>query len=282
MAILALPWAQRIRIQTVETLAHWTGRVNTRDLTERFGISRLIAQRDISRYLKLAPGNLSYHRQERAYLPTSIFTPMVTKGEIGEYLALEAKTDALVSASIITQIQTPAFSLNPDVVRPVLFAVRAEQGVRVRYRSLTHPKGVNRILFPHQLVNSGFRWHLRAYCDLRNDFRDFTLARIVSSQALPESRPRLAAPQLDVSWQTVVTLAIVPNPRLSNEEQLLLRNEFGIRHGGSLAVQSRACLVPYILQAYQIEPSTSGDDNPQKHRLVLTNWDDIRPCLWGE
>lgn len=281
MAPSPLSWAQDIRLRAIEILAHWTGRVNTSELMDRFGISRRIAQQDITRYLRLAPGNLVYDRQEKAYLPTSIFRPLFTQGQISEYLALEEQAAEAPQVDNITQISPPSFSLDPQVVRPILNAIRAAQAVRVLYRSLTHPKGLSRILFPHQLVNSGFRWHVRAYCALRQDFRDFNLARVLRSEPHSIPRPLDADPLADRLWQEPVKLLIAPNERLSVEEQTLIRYEFGIRPGQPLAVTCRGCLVQYVLQAYQIEAKTPEDANPQQHRLVLINRDEVAAYLWG-
>ncbi len=280
MKTAALTWAQKTRLQTIETLAYWTGRVNSRNLMDRFGISRLIAHRDITRYLDLAPGNLAYNRSERAYLATSIIKPQLTLGEISEYLLLGAQTLGIHSLDAITQISPPAFNLDPTVIRPVLQAIQTGQGVSLRYRSLTHPKGMTRTLYPHHLVNSTFRWHLRAYCAERQDFRDFNLARIATTLNLTGLRPMQAGPENDNDWQAIVKLHLVPNPHLKAEEQALLAHEFGMRRG-RLTVSSKAALVSYTLHAYQVDPSIPDTDNPQRNRLVLANKDELQVYLWG-
>ena len=273
-------WAQNIRLQAIETLAYWTGRVNTRDLTERFGISRLIAQRDITHYLGLAPGNLAYDRSEKAYLATSIIKPQLTSGEIGEYLSLDAQTGNIHALDTITQISTPAFNLDPTIIRPVLRAIHSQQGVSLRYRSLTQPKGSTRTLYPHHLVNSVFRWHVRAYCAERKDFRDFNLARIAKTLNLTGLRPTNADPKNDLLWHETAHLLLAPNPNLSAEEQALLAHEFCMRKG-RLSIPSRGALVPYTLHAYQVDPSILDSDNPQRNRLVLVNKADLKSYLWS-
>lgn len=261
-------------------MAYWTGRVNTRDLTERFGISRLIAQRDITRYLSLAPGNLAYNRSEKAYLATSIIKLRITNGEVGEYLSLDAQTGNIHALDFITQIAPPAFNLDPAIIRPVLHAIRTSQGVVLRYRSLTQPKGNTRTLYPHHLVNSVFRWHIRAYCKDREDFRDFNLARIANTLNLTGSRPASADPENDRHWHEIAHLQLAPNPNLSTEEQVLLAQEFGMRQD-QLSVPSRGALVPYTLHAYQVDPSIPDSDNPKRDRLVLINKADLAQYLWS-
>jgi len=240
----------------------------------------LIAQRDITHYLGLAPGNLVYNRSEKAYLATSIIKPQITSGEIGEYLSLDAQTGNIHALDTITQIAPPSFKLNPAIIRPVLHAIRTRQGVTLRYRSLTQPKGSTRTLYPHHLVNSVFRWHLRAYCAEREEFRDFNLARIANTLDLTGSRPASADPDNDQHWHEIVHLELAPNPNLSQEEQALIAQEFGMRKG-YLSVPSRGALVPYTLHAYQVDPSIPDSDNPQRNRLVLINKTDLDPYLWS-
>lgn len=273
-------WAQNIRLQAIEILAYWTGRVNTRDLTERFGISRLIAQRDITCYLDLAPGNLVYNRSEKAYLATSIIKPRITNGEVGEYLSLDAQTGSIHSLDTITLLAPPVFKLDPTIIRPILHAIRTGQGVTLQYRSLTQPKGSTRTLYPHQLVNSIFRWHLRAYCAEREEFRDFNLARIANTLTLTGSWPTCANAENDRHWHKIVHLKLVPNPNLSEDEQALIAHDFNMRKG-CLSIPSRGALVPYTLQACQVDPTIPDSENPHRNRLVLINKEDLKPYLWS-
>ena len=71
-------------------------------------------------------------------------------------------------------------------VQPTVFAVLQsitdQDGVAISYASMTNPGVRGRTVFPHP-SSIGRRWHVRAWCARRQDFRDFTLGRIRS--ALP-------------------------------------------------------------------------------------------------
>jgi len=272
-------WAKKVRLQAIETLAFWTGRVNTRDLIERFGISRRIAQSDITEYLSLVPGNLSYSRSEKAYTTTSIFKPKFINGQISEYIALESQACQEDPAELITQLTPHSFDLDPQVIQPVINAIKNKKGARIQYRSLNNPNGILRTIHPHMLVNTGFRWHVRAYCVERKEFRDFNLSRIGKSELQPEPRPCVANPDQDSDWQTVVKLHIGPNPHLSTEEKALLGYEFSMRKN-KLIVSVRAALVPYTLHIYQIDPYVDFNVHPKRNRLVLLNKDKLEQHLW--
>ena len=133
--------------------------------------------------------------------------------------------------------------------------------------------------YPHHLVNSVFRWHVRAYCAEREGFRDFNLARIANTLNLTGSRPINADPKHDRQWHETVQLQLAPYPNLSTEEQALLAYASGMRKG-RLSVLSRGALVPYTLHAYQVDPSIPDSDNPQRNRLVLANKSDLKSYPW--
>lgn len=276
-----LNWFQQVRMRAVESLAYWAGRVNASDLMAIFSVSRLIAQRDIKGYLNLAPGNLIYNSTERTYLATSIFRPRLTRGEIEEYLALCHDTSGSVETGHIERVEMPRFNLinlRPQVARVVLAAIRQRYALRLRYRSLEHPTGTDRTLYPHTLVFSGFRWHIRAYCVRRAEFRDFNLARIAEPPVLVDGKIEAANADNDIAWHQNIFIRLAPNPALSVDEQKLIESEFDMVRG-NLEIRSRAALVPYALMAYQVE-TAEPSINPRKNRLVLVNEPQIREFIW--
>lgn len=276
-----MTWYQRARLHAIEVLANWLGQVNTTDLTGRFGISRVIAQRDIVRYLNIAPGNLSYQPPIRAYVATSIFKPVLTAGTIDEYLSLEKGTEGLLYGSQIIQLAPPLLTIKPEIVRPILQAVNRHQGVDILYTSFNHPQGSHRQIYPHTLVNSGFHWHLRAFCTMREDFRDFNLSRIITSSLITNDRPEYAGVDWDETWNTLLTVILQANPELSDLEKQMLAREFGME-GGKLELQVRAALLSYVLQLYQIDEQDGALPNPRKNRLVLANHHDLKRYFWND
>lgn len=264
-----ISWYQKARLRAIETLAFWRGRINSRDLIERFGVSRVVALGDIHRYMKQAPGNLIYRKSEKAYIATSIFKNQFTLGVIDEWMALDS--------SLCEYVEKPQFEIKPELTRPLIQAIRKGACVSIMYRSMEHPSGTERLLFPHTLVYSGFRWHLRAWCCLREDFRDFNLSRISSVTSLNRPTPPKSLPSEDLLWNEMVGIQLVANPRMSEQERSLIEAEFGMVKR-QLRVTTRAALVMYTLQAYQVDPDQ--DDNIYKQRLVLTNRDEITPFLW--
>jgi len=191
---------------------------------------------------------------------------------------MEAGFEDIDIGKLIERINFPQLNTRPEVIRIIMEAIRLKLGVRLKYRSLSHPNGSYRILYPHILVDSGFRWHIRAYCDKRKDFRDFNLSRIADNPVVTDTYDENADPSLDSDWNTIVELVIKANPLLSNAEQGLIESEFNMRKA-ALIIKTRGSLVPYVLQTYQVNTMTD-DQNPRRDRLILSNKDDVASFTW--
>jgi hypothetical protein len=245
---------------------------------EIFGVSRQIAQRDMGEYMNLAPGNLSYHKSDRAYLVTSIFKPMITQGTIDEFLALKSEDTRFGGAGHIVYVQQPSFHIDPAIFRVVLQGIFQSKQLKLRYQSLNNPKGLEREICPLKLVYTGFRWHIRAFCLVRNDYRDFSLARIISVPEPVGDFDFEACCANDKLWNDFVTLDFAINPKLSSDEASLLRQEFGFKNN-ILSIKTRKALINYTLQAYQVMVD-EGQSVPRRDRLVLNNIEAISRFIW--
>jgi predicted DNA-binding transcriptional regulator YafY len=260
-------WFQQARLQAIETLSYWRGHINTTDIIKQFGISRVAALGDLRRYTQLAPGNLVYSATEKAFIATSIFKHQLTRGSIDEWMAIEPQFSEHVAK--------PQFDILPEIARPLIDAIDAKTGTSIHYRSMEHPGGTERVIFPHKIVYSGFRWHIRAWCDRRKDFRDFNLSRISSVVATNRPQPAEAEEDRDVAWTTMVTIKLCANPELEDRERSLIETEYGMSKG-VLNVESRAAMLEYTLQAYQIGMSAHG----YKSRLTIANPEEIADYRW--
>src|SRR5690625_5587511 len=62
-------------------------------------------------------------------------------------------------------------------MRGLVTAIRTQQRLEVDYVSLSNPNRQGRIIVPHTFVSTGLRWHLRAWCEKSQSYRDFVLSR---------------------------------------------------------------------------------------------------------
>ncbi|WP_295538775.1 WYL domain-containing protein [Thiolapillus sp.] len=264
-----LSWCQRARLKAIETLAYWKGRVNTSDLIRHFGISRAVALRDFKIYRGVAPRNLEYNPTDKAFAPAEGFSPLLGVPHFDDWIAMSPGNCEIV--------ERPLFDLSREITRPTLMAINQGLALHVLYRSMEHPDGMERRLYPHTLVYTGFRWHVRAWCDFREEFRDFNLSRMVRACVLDQKAPENVVRQQDSLWNRMVEIRLKANPELSKKEQHLIEAEFGMQRK-ILSVTTRAALVMYVLQSFQVE--VNKETNPRKNRLVLSNWSALESYLW--
>ena len=132
-ALDSLPYAQRQRLQFVESVAQWEGVVQRQRVCEVFDVSANHVTRDLSLYRSLSPGNLEYDVSRRAYRPTAKFRPLFALGSADEYLALlKLSLETQARAGIptwaegipIMGLPMPQGAINGQVLRILTNALR--------------------------------------------------------------------------------------------------------------------------------------------------------------
>ena len=285
----ASPWPFRwdllLRYRYIEIISLWEGRLTTRHLCDTFGIGRQQASKDINAYLRgVGEGNLIYDKYLKGYRPSDSFQPRLTKGLADEYLHLAARNAELshVFESLALELRNievlslPVRDVSPALLRPILQAARRTERLEVDYVSLSNPDREGRIIVPHTLVFTGLRWHVRAWCEKNQDYRDFVLSRFRGEPEVLGQSDKTAAD--DRSWQTPVTLELVPHPRLTAAQQSVVMQDYGMRDG-RLCITTRGTLVPYALQRLNVHP---GDRpaTPESQQLALSNQNSVAQWLF--
>jgi len=278
-------WDLLLRYRYIETITLWEGRLTTGHLCRTFGIGRQQASKDIRVYREdIAPDNLEYDKYLKGYRPARNFIPRVTRGTADEYLHLMTRDEQLMgvfeSLSLDTgnveQLTPPLRDVAPQVLRPLLQAARQQRRLEVDYVSLRHPDREGRIIVPHTLVYTGFRWHVRAWCEKNQDYRDFVLSRFRGEAGLLDESDH--SEEQDQHWQRRVRLRIVPDPRLGSAQREVVERDYGMRDG-SLLLETRATLVSYLLRLLPLDPHVM-QDNPLSQQIVLDNREELEPYLF--
>lgn len=279
-------WDLLLRYRYIETIALWEGRLTTRHLCDTFGIGRQQASKDINNYLKeVGPGNLEYDKYLKGYKPTENFSPGVTRGAADEYLHLMARnnelSDVFESLALNTanaeSLSVPVRDVKPEVLRPILQAARQQKRLDVDYVSINNPDHEGRIIVPHTLVHTGLRWHVRAWCEKNQEYRDFVLSRFRDiPEIMDKSEHGIAG---DEDWNTIINIRVVADPRLSKEQQGVIEHDYGMENG-VLEVSTRAKLVPYALKLLHLEYREEKTD-PTAQQIVVENRDELEPWLFG-
>lgn len=270
-----------LRLKGIELVSYWEGRLITSQLMDWFGISRQQASADIKHYLQaFNPGALIHSPAVKGYVPVPDFTPALTTGHINEYMGLIAGqgdqplAQVLETHTSIASVQLPDRSIRPEVVRELIRACRNRSNVKILYASMTNPQIHERLIAPHTLVFSGFRWHVRAWCYKRQSYRDFLISRIDRTPKVSGASEH--GPEEDQFWNEEATLTLIPNEQLNEAQKALVERDFGMPDG-RLQLRVRKALAHYTLQRYQAAISESEACRVKAHPLQLLPSD--RPKL---
>jgi hypothetical protein len=280
-----LKWDVQQRLKLLECTVLLTGWVRTQALIETFGISRAQASKDFAVYHGLRPDNLIYNKSRKYYEVGPRFDPLLLTGTATELLdALplmypgESPVVALTAGGPAVSVVRPMErALDWSLLRALSMAICQNRKIRVAYQSMNRPEPSLLTLSPHTLVHSGFRWHVRAFSDTHNEYRDFGLARMRGPVSLLEDSGETA--EADVGWHMMVDVAIVPHPDLPPVQQSIIAEDYGM-HDGQITQSIRRALIPYFLRMMQIDPRRL-DPDPRVQQIVLHNVEAIQPYLWS-
>lgn len=265
-------WGPDRRLEFIDFRLRWEGRLNRADLVAFFGISVPQASLDIAKYLELAPTNLVYDRSARVYLATSEFKPVYDTSSpsrlLNELLAHAAGVIGDESSFIgwrpaVGFVPTPGRTLSADTLAVLLRAVRESRAVELVYQSMSSEKPEPRLISPHAFAYDGFRWHVRALCHKHQAFRDFVIARM---SGLTLGEPAVSGPELDLDWNTEVTLELEPHPGLSPAQKRAVELDYGMT-GGVVRFKCRKALLFYALRHLHLDRPDGG--TPEQQQVVL-------------
>lgn len=279
-----IKWESLLRYRLIEIIALWEGRLTTNHLSGTFGIKRQQASRDINNYLALTEGNIRYDAKLKGYCPADAFKPRFTQGTVDEYLQLldansllEQSMERLALPPTPTYVlRGPARVTSPNIVRKLVEACRQGYRLEITYASMNNAVGEERIIAPHSIVSSGYRWHVRAYCEKHRAYRDFIIGRVLEISDF--MGPRIDNPEQDRQWHEFIELRLVPHPDLTADQKVLIEHERGMTDG-ALCITTRKATAIYMLQLLQVPTETSV--NPIATPVVLSNFDEIAELQFG-
>lgn len=251
-----LPQAQLERLAHIDFRLYFLGELGRADVTTRFGTAPAGATRDIALYRKIASANMEFDGRAKLYRPSPDFQPVfdhspesaltaLSKG-LAEGIAHEPLP--LVNCEFPTSLSLPKVQM----LAPLTRAVHGRRSVRLRYCSVT--SGITeREIVPFALVDSGLRWHTRAFDRKSQTFRDFVLTRIVHVKALDHDVVKTTeSPEHDLQWSRIIELDLVPHP--SHPRPEAVRMDYGIV-GEVLRIRTRAATAGYMLRRWKVDCS---------------------------
>jgi len=276
-------WGAEQRLEFIEFRAFWEGGVNRSDLMDRFGVSTPQASNDLSQYRELAPDNLAYDSSAKRYVATEAFKPVFLSPNPDRYLSqLRARADGVLrpeetwlgSAPVAEAMPVPARRVDPDLFRQLLAVMREGRSVEVLYQSMSpeRPDSLWRRITPHALATDGLRWHVRGFCHLDGNYKDFILSRWRELRQVGEAGSPAAA---DKDWQETFAVVLEPNPELSKTQREAVAWEYDMPKG-SAALAVRKAMLYYLKKRLRLDVA---GDRPAETPVVVANRDAFEAAL---
>lgn len=265
-----LAQSQRDRLAFVELRARFFGEIRRQDLVSRFAIQTAAATRDLALYKELAPGNLDYDPKGKIYVLGQGFQPLfafppervlswLTQGfGDGEPLPLKA----YIACETPSRLAQP----NLDVLASVTRAIHQRCPLSIEYHSLSSGKTAREIV-PFALIDTGLRWHTRAFDRKTQEFRDFVITRIRQPQLMQRAPVEAhERSDQDIQWNRIVELELAPHPDQPRPE--ITAMDYGMTDG-MLRVKLRAATAGYTLRKWSVDCSADHRLRGPEYRLWL-------------
>lgn len=269
--IESLSQAQRERLTYLEFHLYFMGEVGRPDLSARFSVAPAGATRDIAMYRELAPQNIAFDNSSKTYRISSEFSPIFEHQPQRVLSALSLGFGDGVDGDPrpLLPCEFPAILSCPrmDVLAPICRAIYAKRPVAIRYQSMSSGKS-ERVIVPFALVDTGLRWHVRAFDRKSLEFRDFVITRIEAPKLLDEQSKADERSDNDIQWTRIVELDLVPHPRLSRPE--VIRMDYGMTES-SMRLRVRAAVAGYMLLRWSVDASPDHSLKEEQFRLWLSD-----------
>lgn len=257
----------------------WEGRVSRSRLIAEYGLSPIRASEWLRDFRESYPDWGTWDPKLKSYVATS--TAYAEAEKVGDSRQLSPITPMLTPYVLSEQGGQMSLSWNfvhtsPHTFSRLNLAIADRRRVRFHYCSMNNPEPHERTIEPHSVIKTGRRWHVRGYCVDKMDFRDFVLGRMSKVKLLPEAS--MVDVASDIAWSTFLSVRIIAHPKLSQAQQMVVRNEYF--KGTSARVEScRAALLNYLIQ--ELMAATDVDrQTPPDFQLAIENMEECRRWLF--
>jgi len=267
------------RFEFIEWRLFWEGHLNRSDLENHFGVSTPQASVDLRKYREAAGENIEYNATEKRFVASKSMKPRFLSVSGNRLLLqLRAFVNGVLKRDDMMFSQIPPVDITPEIVRDVraetlqsiLVAIKSKRALAVRYQSLTSSRW--RDIAPHALAFDGHRWHARAWCCEREEFRDFVLTRI---ERLGKTKEVEFDPDHDLAWHTKAELCLRPHPALSREQSDAIERDYDMR-GGVRKIEMRLSLAFYFIKRLNLDLDVL---EPARAQIRLTNLSEVEAAI---
>jgi len=268
-----MDWFGKQRQSYIDVMLSWYGRFSAKQMIEYFGISRVLASKDIAYFREINPETMEYSNRERRYQMLPNVSDSKRMNDPEAIFQFATKESPLPSVTVVPKLKR---NIELKHIHNITWAISNTKQVEITYASQTQPEGSRRVIQPFELIYASARWHVRAYCMIRNDFRDFSLSRILDSKR-KDGVDKRGLSTNDPEWNEVVNLIIQPHPKLDHHTKDILKKEYRMI-AGIAQLEVKAALVGYTIQENRIAIDESY--SPKEYHLILKNRNELTNYLW--
>ncbi len=246
----------------IELILAYEGILTNYRLQSRFGIATVQASRILAKYRDAYPQNMvQLHGEGRGrYAPSSRFIAEVANLSLDNYFKAATVTGDYVETE---DTRCDFTYIDPKKFRSIFLALSQSGAIKILYRSMNNPEGLERVIHPLAFAFAGRRWHVRAYDEKTEEHRDFNLARI---WGVSEEHKIIDTP-VDKDWEEKVELQIRAHPSLTTAQAQLVRDEL-FNGAAGRAITTRRALIHYVLRELEVAENPD-EQHPPEYQLYL-------------
>lgn len=264
---------QRERLKYIDFCLQFYGHIARNDLIGKFQMGLASCSRDFSTYKELAPNNLVLKHETKRYYRTDDFQAVFEHKPDDALSALSSEDNSQYSLGHIGVVASVNL-VKPatEIVATIARAINAFQALDINYASLSSGKSKREIV-PHSFINSGHRWHVRAFDRKSQGFRDFVCTRIVTAKLATEPQREEEKQKYDFEWTQEVELKFMPHPghQFPNAIELDYKME-----NRMLTLTLKIAEAKYLLRHWNVDVTTDHSLDPNVHHLWLKNTNEIQ------
>lgn len=271
-------FSQKQRLAYIDFKLLFVGFVTRSEIVNYFEKGLTSASRDLNSYKELCPNNMTYDTKQKKYFQSEKFTPLFTHDARRTLVKLannisdgfDAITDTAFPVEAPSQLNIPDIFIVARLVQSII----NQKPVSIIYTSLSSGSAAREIV-PHQIVDNGLRWHVRAYDRKSNSFRDFVLTRVskvtIKEQLVESHEDKLE----DHQWMRMMPLQLVAHPK-NIQYPTAIELDYGMENK-VLELNVRAALAGYLLRRWNVDCTIDASLIGGEYQLWLRN----RETLYG-
>lgn len=210
------------------------------------------ATRDLALYREIASHNITFDGSNKIYRIGQTFSPLFehSSQRVMSALALGFGDGVNGLMQALLPCKSPAALSIPkmNVLAAICRVIHAKLPFAVCCHLMSSGKS-ERVIVPFALLDTGLRWHVRAFDRKTVEFQYFVFTRIEAPILLDEELQANERPDNYNQWTRIVELDFVPHPRVERHE--IINMDYGMTDS-SLRIRVRLAVANYMLLRWSV------------------------------